>query len=122
MLSYSKFKGRLFYGWVVVAAFLVIGTNLWGLRSSFGVFFKSIEGDFELNRTSTSAVFSMYMLLGSAFAILGGWVLDRYGPKSVIFFMGLFAGLALLTTSQANAAWQLFFSYSDLSVKTILAG
>ncbi len=114
MLSFLKFRGRFFYGWVVVAAFLIIGTNIWGLRFSFGVFFKSIEGDFGLTRTATSAIFSTYMLLGSAFALLGGWVLDRYGPKIVVFLMGLFAGLALLLTSQANASWQLFFSYSLL--------
>ena len=88
MLSFLKFRGRFFYGWVVVAAFLIIGTNIWGLRFSFGVFFKSIEGDFELTRTATSAIFSAYMLFGSAFALLGVWFLDRYWLKVVVFFVG----------------------------------
>ena len=114
MLSTSKIKDKLFYGWVVAIAGLVIGTLIFGTRFSFGVFFKSLEGEFELTRTVTSSIFSVYMLLCPLFAILGGWALDRYGPRSVTFFMGLFSGLSLLLTSQVNSSWQLFITYSLL--------
>lgn len=107
-------KDKLFYGWVVVVAFLVIGTTLWGVYFSFGVFFKSIESEFNLTRAATSTVFSMYTVLGSVFVILGGWASDRYGPRITILLMGLFAGLGLLLTSQTNSFWQLFLTYSLL--------
>jgi len=109
-----KLKDKLFYGWVVVASFFIIGTAIWGIRFTFGVFFKSIESEFTLTRTATSAIFSTQMVLGGVFTILGGWVLDRYGPRIVILLMGLFAGLSLLLTSQTNAVWQLFITYSLL--------
>ena len=32
----SEEKGKLFYGWVIVAALFVVGTSLWGIRLSFG--------------------------------------------------------------------------------------
>jgi len=99
---------------VVVIAFLVINAILLGTSASFGVFFKSIESEFNLTRATTSAIFSVYWLLISIFSILGGWALDRYGPRIVLFFMGLFTGLSLLLTSQTNAAWQLFITYSLL--------
>ncbi len=114
MLSPLRLKDRLFYGWVVVIVFFVIQAILLGISSSFGVFFKSIEGEFDLSRATTSAIFSAYWLLLCVFSILGGWALDRYGPRIVLFFMGLFTGLSLLLTSQANAAWQLLISYSLL--------
>jgi hypothetical protein len=44
---------KFFYGWVVVATFLVAGTTLWGIRLSFGVFFKSLESEFQLSRAAT---------------------------------------------------------------------
>jgi len=114
LLSPFRLKDRLFYGWVVVIAFLVINAILLGTSASFGVFFKSIESEFNLTRATTSAIFSVYWLLISIFSILGGWALDRYGPRIVLFFMGLFTGLSLLLTSQTNAAWQLFITYSLL--------
>jgi len=96
---------------VVVIAFLIIATVVFGISYSFGVFLKSLGGEFGLTRGATSAVFSAYMLLYSVFGILGGWALDRYGPRIIVLFTGLFTGLSLLLTSQASFPWQLFISY-----------
>ncbi|MFC2004955.1 MFS transporter [Chloroflexota bacterium] len=114
MLSPLRLKGRLFYGWVVVSGFFAIQAILLGASTSFGVFFKSIESEFNLTRAATSAILSVSMLLLPIASILGGWALDRYGPRLVLFLMGLFTGLSLLLTSQTNAAWQLFITYSLL--------
>jgi MFS family permease len=97
---------------VVVLTFAVVGTAIWGVRFSFGVFFKSIESEFVLSRAATSAVFSTQMVLGGIFTIIGGWALDRYGPRRVFLLMGIFTGLSLLLTGQTTALWQLFFTYS----------
>lgn len=107
-------KERFYYGWIVLAACLIITMIGYGIRYSFGVFFKSLEQEFEWTRAMTSGVFSVYMLLGALFAILGGWVADRYGAKIVVILMGIFTGLSLLLTSQANAPWHLFLSFSLL--------
>ena len=75
---------------------------------------KSIEAEFGITRAATSSIFSIYMLLCCIIAILGGWSMDRYGPKKVGIIMGTFTGLSLLLTSQANSLWQLFITYSLL--------
>ena len=112
MLSPSELKDRLFYGWVIIAAFFVIGTLAWGVSSSFGVFLKSIAGEFGLTRAATSGVRSINAVFGSGMSITGGWALDRYGPRIIVLLIGLSVGLGLLLTSQTNAAWQLFITYS----------
>jgi len=114
LLLPSRLEDKIFYGWVVVAAFFIIGTTLMGVHFSFGVFFKSIAGEFHLTRTATSAIASTSMILGGVFAFLGGWASDRYGPRIVVLLMGLFTGLSLLLTSQTNSLWQLFITYSLL--------
>jgi len=114
LISPLRLKDKLFYGWVVVVTFFIAGTTLWGIRFSFGVFFKSIEGEFDLTRAATSLVFSIYLVLGCMFAFLGGWALDKYGPRIIILLMGLFTGFSLLLTSQTNSLWQLFITYSLL--------
>jgi MFS family permease len=109
-----KFKDKIFYGWVVTATFFVIGTAVWGIRFSYGVFFKSIESEFDLSRAATSSIFSAHMALGVLVAIAGGWALDRFGPKIVILTTGLLAALSLLLTSQTSTMWHLFITYSVL--------
>jgi MFS family permease len=54
------------------------------------------------------------MALSLIFALIGGWALDRYGPRIIALLMGLFTGLSLLLTSLTNAPWQLFITYSLL--------
>jgi MFS family permease len=105
---------RVFYGWVVVFIFLVTGTTLYGIHFSFGVFFKSIEAEFDLTRAATSTIVSVNMLLAGLFSFLAGWTMDRYGPRFVVLLMGVFTGLSLVLTSLTSSLWQLFFTYSLL--------
>lgn len=105
---------RPFYGWVIVAVFLVVSTLMYGTQTSFGVFFKSISGEFGLARGATAAIFSVQNVFGAALSFGGGWSVDKYGPRLTVFFIGLSTGLSLLLTSQTNTLWQLFITYSLL--------
>jgi len=107
-------KEKIFYGWTVVLACFFINAVVHGIRYSFGVFFKSLGGEFDLSRTATSGISAAYWILCAGFALLGGWLLDKYGPRKMIFLMGIVTGVSLIVTSQVNASWQLFFSYSLL--------
>ncbi len=107
-------KDRIFYGWVIVVASLIIITSLFGTRSAFGVFFKPLQGEFELTRLITSSIFSASAAFSAVFVIISGWALDRYGPRLVVCLMGLFTGLSLIATAQTNSLWQIFLSYSLL--------
>ena len=92
MSSIARTKDKLFYGWVIVITCFIIATVIYGINYSFGVFLKPLESEFSLTRGAISGVFSVYMLFGCVFGILGGWSLDRYGPRVVALFMGLFNG------------------------------
>ena len=80
----------------------------------FGVFFKSLETEFNMSRATTSLIVSVYMVAMAGVAILAGWALDRYGPKRIVLIMAFINGLGLLLTSQVFATWQFFISYSLL--------
>jgi MFS transporter, OFA family, oxalate/formate antiporter len=104
----------IYYGWIVLGACLIIGTLSAGIRFSFGVFFKSIEADFGLNRAETSGVMSFYMLICCIASLLGGWVLDRYGPRKLLTLCGLFTVVGLVLSGLVNSLWQLYLTYSLL--------
>lgn len=107
-------KQKIFYGWIIAAAGFLLSFFGIGARYSFGVFIKSIEVEFDITRTSASGIFSIYMLLCVFFAVVGGWAIDRYGPRKIGIIMGIFTGLSLLITSMVSEPWQLLISYSLL--------
>lgn len=110
----SLSKDRLYYGWVIVIVLFITGVVIVGSRLSFGVFFKPIENEFNLSRAATSLIPSIYMLLSGIFGFFSGWALDKYGPRLVLFLMGLVTGASLLLTARASSLWQLFVSYGLL--------
>ncbi len=107
-----RVTSNLFYGWVVIMSFLFIGTVIYGLSQSFGVFFKAMGSEYGLTRAETSMIISIQNILGCMLSFVAGWTLDRLGPKLIIFLVGLLSGLSMLLTSQTNAGWQLFVTYS----------
>jgi len=104
----------MFYGWVIVGSGFFMSAIAIGARFCYGVFLKPLQAEFGITRAAASSFFSVNMLLSCLVAILGGWAMDRYGPKKVGILMGTFTGLSFLLTSQANAPWQLFITYSLL--------
>jgi len=105
---------KFFYGWVIVAAGFLMSVVGMGSRYSFGVFFKSMEIDFGMTRSMISGFFSIYMMLSCVIAVLGGWALDRKGPRKVVLLMGVFTGTSMILTSQVRSPWLLLLTYSLL--------
>ena len=105
---------RICYGWVIVACGLLISVVIFGIIYSFGVFFSSLEEEFQLSRASTSGIFAAYMALSPLVAVVGGWALDRYGPRIVVMVMGVVTGLSMFLTGRAEHVWELYLTYSLL--------
>jgi OFA family oxalate/formate antiporter-like MFS transporter len=105
----------VYYGWLIIVSCVLIGIVSYGIRFSYGVFFKSIEADFGLNRTATSGVQSLFLLLGCVIAPLGGLALDRFGPKKIFVAAGAVTAAALVLTSRVTSLWQMYLTYSMLA-------
>ena len=70
IIIFSFLKDRLFYGWIVITAGLLIAMIGLGTRYSFGVFLKSIEGEFGVSRGESSGIFSAYMLFCGLLSVI----------------------------------------------------
>jgi len=90
----------LYYGWRmigIVSALRILGGGLH--QYGFTVFFLPVSQDLGLSRASTSLAFSLARSQGSLAAPLVGYLIDRYGPKPLMFTAALLAGVGYILFS-----------------------
>jgi MFS family permease len=102
---------RFFYGYVVVAAALLIDLMLAGIHFTFGVFFKPVSGEFGWTRAATSGAFTFYSIFHGLLFIVTGRISDRFGPKPMLIASAAFFGAGFFLMSQIQAIWQLYLYY-----------
>jgi len=51
---------NIYYGWVIVVGRIISGYTLHGIRYYFGLFFKSLQGEFEFTCADTSSIIRLY--------------------------------------------------------------
>ncbi len=104
-------KDKIFYGYIVVAAALLITIIAHGAQYTFGIFFKPLLNEFGWTSAATSGAFSLYLVLWGFLSIFVGRLNDRFGPRIVMTVCGFFLGLGYLLMSQIGAIWQLYLFY-----------
>ena len=82
-----------------------------GIGSTFGVFFKPLQLEFGWSRTAISGATSLGTLVGGLFGIISGRLIDKFGPKIVIFASAVIFGSGYILMSQMQAIWQFYLFY-----------
>jgi len=108
-------KPRFFYGYIVVAAGLLVMVITTGALYSFGVFFKPVLIEFGWTRAATSGAYSLCILVLGSLSIIMGRLNDRFGPRIVVPVCGFLLGSGYLLMSQISAIWQLYLFYGILA-------
>ncbi|MBW2675167.1 MAG: MFS transporter [Deltaproteobacteria bacterium] len=106
---------RFFYGWIIVGLSFVNLGIIFGIWYSFSVFFVAIFQEFGWSRAATAGVFSCFMLVHSASAIVIGSFLDRFGARVVIPVGACIVALGLFASSRIDALWQFYLWYGVLT-------
>ncbi len=105
------FGKKIFYGWYVVAACLILIIIDGMLLYSFGIFLPYINDDYGLSRAAGSSLFSFRALVLAPSFIIAGRLIDKHDPRVVIFGGGCIAALGILLTGFATNWWELYISY-----------
>ena len=103
--SLSK-GGRLFYGWIIVAAGYVVQVLNGGLLfHAFSAYVLPLQQEFGWNRTLLASAFALIRMESGILGPLQGWMVDRFGPRRVMTVGNvLFAQVNSLTTFYAALA------------------
>jgi sugar phosphate permease len=95
---------RIFYGWWIVAACFVIGLYLIGVVFyGFTAVFEPVAEEFGWSYTQVSLVASIRGLEAGLLAPLVGILVDRWGPRRLMFGAIILAGLGLILFSQMTS-------------------
>lgn len=107
-------KKWLFHGWIIVATGVILCILTYGIRSSFPVFYIRILDEFGESRANTALIFSISLLSFGIAAPFTGALLDKFGPRRIIFIGVLLEAAGAVLCAVSNAVWQLYFSFGVL--------
>ncbi len=96
-----------YYGWVVVGLSFLANLTAAGIRSAPSVLIHPLEAEFGWSRTAVASAAGLNLLVLGLFAPVGGWLIDRVGPRRVI--LGSLAGITAGVTGTVfvRELWQL---------------
>ena len=103
--------GRLSYGWIIVAAGMLMTCVAMGSMFSLAVFLQPMSEDTGWSRTGISTAMTIDFLAMGFSAFAWGAISDRHGARIVVLLGGLLLGLGLVLASRATSLpeFQLLF-------------
>jgi len=120
---------RVFYGWWMVAALLVIAVMSWGLGIfGIGVYLHAIAETRGWSVGAISSAITISVLLSSVASAFTGPAVGKYGPRPVMTIGALLMATGVFLTGRVSEPWHVYVAfslsglgYSCLSVTTITA-
>ena len=110
------FRGKIFYGWFVVAGSVLVMFGMAGGQFSFGVFLKPMTEDFGWSRASLSLAFGTTFMLSGLLRPVAGYLADRFSPKIAALSGVMVMGTMLLLIPFINNLAQLYFLFAIMSI------
>jgi sugar phosphate permease len=107
-------ESGIFYGWIIVFTGLWVTLVIFGVVNSFSVFFKPLASEFGWDRGLTSLAYSLSWVSFGFLSIASGRLVDRYGPRTVMFVGTLVFAVGTMLLSQLNSLWQLYLFFGLL--------
>ena len=97
---------KIFYGWIIVGAGIVITCLGMGTMMSLGIFLQPMSAATGWSRTSISTAALLNFLCMGPASFLWGALSDRFGARAVVLSGGALLGLGLAAASQAGTVGQ----------------
>ncbi|NQT05071.1 MAG: MFS transporter [Dehalococcoidia bacterium] len=113
----SPRRPRIFYGWWVVAACFTIAMYVSGaVFYGFTAIFEPIAAEFGWSYTSISIAASIRGLEAGLLAPVAGIIIDRWGPRKLIFGGVICIGLGLMLLSQVHSIGMFYLAFILMSL------
>ncbi len=108
--SGKRIRG-FYYGYVIVASALVSTVAIYMVTLSYGIFFKPMALELNINRTATSGAFSLCRIMSGATAVLMGWLVDKAGARLVLVISAVLTAVGSILMSRLMTTGELYLVY-----------
>jgi MFS family permease len=116
MTDSKRSRFRLFYGWYIVGACVLISVYSSGIVTrSFTALIEPIVDEFHWGYALVSLAASIGGLESGLLAPVVGFLLDRWGPRKLIFTGATMMGFGLLLLSRTNSLVMFYGSFMLMS-------
>ena len=96
----------MYYGyWVLAAGSLILAIGYSFLWYGFTVFFLPLSRDLGVSRTAISLLYGMGRIEAGVQGPVVGRLIDRFGPRWIIFTGGALTGIGFILLSWAQSYW-----------------
>jgi MFS family permease len=108
---------RLFFGWYMVAASWVLTFLVSAVAMS--IFFKPILEEFHLDRATLSSAQTFAMLVFAVISPFMGRLMDRFGPRAILFICVITQTLSPAITGLATNFWHIYIGRFLFEIKSL---
>ncbi|MEE2656838.1 MAG: MFS transporter [Chloroflexota bacterium] len=103
----------VFYGWWVLLALALLRVMASGVGNNVrSLLVLPLEEEFGATRAQISLMATAGSLAIALTGPLGGWLMDRYGPRRVMFVSLVFAIAGYILLASAQALWQVIIIFT----------
>ena len=105
-------RSRIFYGWYLVGAAVLVSAAAAGVNASSAVFVFPLSVDLGWSSLALAGAFSLGVLTNGLAQPILGHLFDRWDSRKVILISVLVAGLAAWGVGLTSGYWQFILLYS----------
>ena len=103
---------KMYYGWwIVILGSLINVVGIGILYQSFTVFFLPLKRDLAVSSAAISLLYGAARLEGGIEGPVVGYLISRFGCRTMIFTGASMAGLGLILLATTHSFWAFFFVY-----------
>ncbi len=115
MASQSASAPRLFYGWIVMAACLLVTMVSSGTMMAFGVFINPMSADLGWSHSVLSFSYAVSSIVSGVGILAVGSIMHTHSVRGLLFWGCLIHGLGLYMTSTVTTIGEFYFWYGFVS-------
>jgi predicted MFS family arabinose efflux permease len=97
--------------WLDMALAALSMFTIFATAYSFGTFVRPMADEFHAGRGATAFVFAITAFLYFSLGAITGPLVQRVGPRRIIFFGTTVQVIGMLLTARAHALWQAYLTY-----------
>src|ERR1700732_1289101 len=94
--------------WLQLVAGIICMVMIANLQYGWTLFVGPIEEKYHWGRAAIQVAFTIFVLTETWLVPVEGWLVDRFGPKIVVFVGGILVGIAWAINSAADELWMLY--------------